>query len=194
MLRKALAFLLLTLPFVALAQQGSYKVNTKTSTIGWHAEKVTGEHKGNLSFSGGSVEVNGGKVTGGTLELNMASITVTDITDPGTNAKLVGHLKSDDFFSAEKHPKATLKIKSLKLVSGNNYTLVADLTIKGITNEISIPVTVAINGKSLTASSTFKLDRTKWDIRYGSKTFFASIGDKAIYDEFDITINLNAQL
>jgi len=94
--------------------------------------------------------------------------------------KLVGHLKSDDFFSVEKHPNAIFKITSVK-DSGSEQKVGGK-----ITHEISFPAKVSVNGGKVTASGTASIDRTKWDIKYGSGQFFSDLGDKIIRDEFEI--------
>jgi polyisoprenoid-binding protein YceI len=122
-----------------------------------------------------------------------------DITNAEYNQKLIGHLKSDDFFAVEKHPRANFKITSVAPIKGAiagaaNYTVNGNLTIKGITNPVSFPAVIAFNNNTITAKSApITLNRTKWDIRYGSKTFFENIGDKAIYDDFTVQFNLVAK-
>ena len=169
----------------------AYKVDLAKSNTKWHAKKVTGEHFGTINLSNGSLNIDGNKITGGTFEIDMNSIKCTDITDAGYNAKLVGHLKSDDFFSVEKNPKAKFVIKKVE-GKGDSYNITGDLTIKGITNSITFPATVKTDAKGLNATAKIVLDRSKWDIRYGSKTFFPNIGDKMINDDFEIDLALAA--
>jgi polyisoprenoid-binding protein YceI len=169
----------------------AYKVDLAKSNTKWHAKKVTGEHFGTINISNGSLNVDGNKITGGAFEIDMNSIKCTDITDAGYNAKLVGHLKSDDFFSVEKNPKAKFVIKKVE-GKGDSYNITGDLTIKGITNSITFPATVKTDAKGLNATAKIVLDRSKWDIRYGSKTFFPNIGDKMINDDFEIDLALAA--
>jgi polyisoprenoid-binding protein YceI len=173
------------------AKAVTFKVDASKSTVKWNAKKVTGEHTGTVNLANGALIVDGTKITGGSFEIDMTSIKCEDLTDAGYNAKLVGHLKSDDFFSVEKHPKAAFKITKAE-GSGANYTLTGDMTIKGITQSISFPATVKADAKGVTATSKITLDRTKWDIRYGSKSFIPNIGDKAIYDDFTIDLTLAA--
>ncbi|MCU0340468.1 MAG: YceI family protein [Spirosomaceae bacterium] len=163
------------------------KVDASKSVVKWNAKKITGEHYGTVTLKNGSLTVDGGKVTGGSFEMDMNSIKCEDLTDAGYNGKLIGHLKSDDFFSVAKHPVASFKITK---VEGNNIT--GDLTIKGITNSVTFPATIKADKNGATATAKIVLDRTKWDIRYGSKKFFESIGDKAIYDDFSIDLTLAA--
>lgn len=169
----------------------AYKVDLAKSNTKWHAKKVTGEHFGTINLSNGSLNVDGNKITGGSFEIDMNSIKCTDITDAGYNAKLVGHLKSDDFFSVEKNPKAKFVIKKVE-GKGDSYNITGDLTIKGITNSITFPATVKTDANGLNATAKIVLDRSKWDIRYGSKTFFPNIGDKMINDDFEIDLALAA--
>ncbi|MFN9582019.1 MAG: YceI family protein [Bacteroidota bacterium] len=177
----------------------SLKINSKESTIKWHAKKVTGEHFGSVQFQTGEINVDQNKLTGGTFTMNMTTIDNTDLTGEW-KSKLVGHLKSDDFFSVEKHPTAVLKIKSATPIAGakasegkDNYTIAADLTVKGITKEVQFPALVVINKGKVTAKADFNIDRTLYDIRYGSKSFFADIGDKAIDNDFNINVFIVAQ-
>ncbi|WP_372651843.1 YceI family protein [Draconibacterium sp.] len=164
----------------------TYNVDTKASKVYWTGKKVTGEHTGYLNLAGGEVFVEGKEVKGANLNLDVTSIEVTDLQGEWKD-KLVGHLKSDDFFSAEKHPVANFKITSY-----SNDKVVGDLTIKGITNEVSFPAEVKVDGDVLTATGTATIDRTKWDIKYGSGKFFSDLGDNMIKDEFEIKFELKA--
>lgn len=166
----------------------TYKVDAAKSVAKWDAKKVTGEHNGTFNLAGGLLTLDGDKVTGGSFEIDMKSIKCTDIADAGYNAKLIGHLNSDDFFSVDKNPKAMFKITK---VEGTNIT--GDMTIKGITQSITFPATVKVDKGTVSATAKIVLDRTKWDIRFGSKKFFESIGDKAIADDFTIDLALSAK-
>ncbi|MBL7970459.1 MAG: YceI family protein, partial [Prolixibacteraceae bacterium] len=127
--------------------------------------------------------------TGGKVVIDMQSIVVEDIKDAGTNAKLVGHLKSDDFFSVATHPTAELNVT--KVVSnGDSHTFTGNLTIKGITNPATFTATSSKEGKATVYKGTLTIDRSKYNVRYGSNSFFDNLGDKAIYDEFTLDFNL----
>lgn len=161
------------------------KIDASKSTIEWLAKKVTGQHNGIVNFKEGSLVFKGKKLKGGTFTVDMTSLTATDLTGEWLG-KLNGHLKADDFFGTEKFPTSTLVFKKISAKVVNVYTVTADLTIKGITKPVTFDITV--NGN--TASTIFNVDRTKYDIKYGSKSFFESIGDKAISDEFELKVNL----
>jgi polyisoprenoid-binding protein YceI len=175
------------------AQPKLLKVNTDNSSVHWLGKKILGQHEGLVKLSRGSVVMNNGVLGGGEFDIDMTSIVCTDISDADMNAKLIGHLKSDDFFSVEKNPTANIKItKVLKLntTSVYKYEVTADLTIKGITQSIEFPVAVANKGKYYTASTTIIIDRSKWDVRYGSSSFFDNLGDKAIKNEIEFAVML----
>jgi polyisoprenoid-binding protein YceI len=161
------------------------KVDTSKSSINWLAKKVTGQHNGTINIKDGALVFKGKKLVGGTFTADMTTVTATDLTGEYLG-KLNGHLKSDDFFSTAKFATSTLVFKTIGAKGKDVYTVTADLTIKGITNPVTFDITVADNS----ATTKFMVDRTKYDIKYGSKSFFESIGDKAIYDEFELTVNL----
>ncbi|ETZ20246.1 YceI family protein [Pedobacter sp. V48] len=172
-----------------------FKVDNEGSKLTWLAKKATGEHSGSVKVSNGSFTVENNTLKAGSFDIDTRTITNADLTDESANAKLVGHLKSEDFFSAEKFPKANFVIISATKTTGSQYNVKGKLTIKGITNEVSFPATIAVNGKKLTANAKITIDRTKYDIKFRSKNFFENLGDKVIYDDFDIDVALvaNAQ-
>jgi len=170
------------------------KLDAKQSTFKWHAKKVTGEHWGYVKFSDGVVTVENKKLTGGTFNVDMTTIDCQDLQGE-YNGKLVGHLKSDDFFSVEKFKTTTLKIKTLSEIAGakagsNNYNVTADLTIKGITKEVAFPAQIIVTKDKVIANAEFDIDRTAYDIRYGSGKFFEGLGDKMINDNFNVKVRV----
>ncbi|GAL84686.1 lipid-binding protein [Sporocytophaga myxococcoides] len=179
----------------AVSQEGEavYKVDTANSSIKWTGKKVTGKHNGSIKIQSGELKVVNNVITGGTITIDMKSIKNEDLTDKESNQKLIGHLKSPDFFDVEKHPTATFEIQRLDAGKAEKEEVVTGkLTLKGKTDEISVPVKINHQGNELTAKGTTVIDRTKWDIRYGSGKFFENLGDKAIYDEVDIEFDLKA--
>jgi polyisoprenoid-binding protein YceI len=163
------------------------KVDTKASTINWLAKKVTGQHMGTIGISAGDVVVEKGKLVGGSFTIDMKSIVCTDIENKEYNQKFIGHITTGDFFEVDKFPTATFKITK---VDGSNVT--GDLTIKGVTQSVSFPAVISVKGDAVSATAKIDVDRTKFGIKYGSKSFFASIGDKAIDDTFALDIKLVA--
>ncbi len=168
----------------------SYKVEASKSKVEWLAKKVTGQHNGTVALTSGNLIVSGDKITGGSFIVDMTSIVCSDLTGEW-NGKLVGHLKSDDFFSVENNPSSKFEITKV-VESAGNTTIEGNLTIKGITKPISFPASVSKKGNVIVAIATIKIDRTKYDIKYGSKSFIEGIGDKAIDDDFELKVNLVA--
>lgn len=183
---KSIAIALLVAVTTLSATAQDKKINASKSTITWVGKKVTGQHTGTVNIKDGVLSFKGGKVTGGNFTVDMTTIAVTDLKAGEGKEKLEGHLKAEDFFGTDKFATSKLVFKSVKVKSANVYTVTADLTIKGITK----PVTFDLNTTKNTATAAFNIDRTKYDIKYGSKSFFEGIGDKAIYDEFEVTVNL----
>lgn len=174
----------------------TFKINTEKSKIEWVGKKVTGQHNGEIKIAKGEITASNGSVNGGNVAIDMNTITCLDMQGEWAE-KLVGHLKSDDFFSVEKHATSTFTIKSVSPIKGakagaNNATIKGDLTIKGITHEIEFPAIVEIRGVNLVANGEAKIDRTKYDIKYGSANFFEGLGDKAIDNEFSVKFKLAA--
>lgn len=161
-------------------------VDVSKSTINWKASKVTGTHTGTVGIKSGSLDIEKGKLKGGSFVVDMKSIVVTDLSGTGKE-RLEGHLNSDDFFSTEKFTEAKLDItKVTEMAMKGEYAVTANLTIKGITKPISFVAKASENS----ATAEIKIDRTKYDIKYGSGSFFENLGDKAIDDTFELNINL----
>ncbi|APA63430.1 lipid-binding protein [Maribacter sp. 1_2014MBL_MicDiv] len=162
------------------------EVKVSESKVTWKGYKVTGSHDGNINLKSGHLEMKGKKLVGGEFVVDMTSIVVTDLEAGKGKEKLEGHLKSADFFGVESNPTSKLVFTSVKPMNDNSYTVTGDLTIKGITK----PVTLVVSMFENKASATLKIDRTKYDIKYGSGSFFDNLGDKAIYDDFDLVVDL----
>jgi len=161
-------------------------IKTAESKVVWTGKKVTGQHTGNIDIKSGSLDFDKGMLTGGTIVIDMNSIACTDLGEDGAR-KLEGHLKSDDFFGVSAHPTATLKITDVNAGNaGEGYNVTADITIKGITKSISFPAQIDANK----ATAKMTIDRTDFDVRYGSGSFFDNLGDKTIYDDFELDIVL----
>lgn len=182
---KTIGIAVLAISFMSFTVLKEKAVNIKESKINWVGKKVTGQHEGTINLKSGALKFEGNKLAGGNFVVDMTSLVVTDLSGDG-KAKLEGHLKSDDFFGVANHETASFKITKVTQKKANSYTINGDLTIKGKTNPIEF--NMAIDGSSATAN--LKIDRTKYGIRYGSASFFDNLKDKAIYDEFDLAVNL----
>lgn len=167
-------------------------VDTDESYVTWRAYKVTGKHYGKVKLKSGNLEYTDGMLSGGMFVMDMTTISVDDISGNMAD-KLRGHLMSDDFFSVEKHPEATFEItKVVSRGKPGDYRITGNLTIKDYTEEIRFNAMMEEADGMATGKADIKLDRTNYDIRYRSGTFFQNLGDKTIYDEFDLEVNLVA--
>ncbi len=156
------------------------------STVKWTGKKVGGEHYGQIALKNGSVSIKADIITKGTFVMDMTSITNTDLESEEYNAKLIGHLKSDDFFGVEKFPTATLQItESTKFIDGK-AEVAGELTIKNITH----PIKFSTSYKDKVFDATIVVDRAKYEVKYGSESFFKGLGDKVIDDEFTLNVKL----
>jgi polyisoprenoid-binding protein YceI len=185
------AFAVLALSSATLLKPTVFKLDASKSTFKWTGKKVTGAHWGYVKFSDGTLTVDKNQVKGGSFNVDMTSITAED-TKGEWGAKLEGHLKAEDFFGVDKNPKSTLVLKSVSPKGGNNFDVKADLTIKGITSEVNFPATIVIGKTDVKATASFKIDRTKYGLKYGSGSFFDNLGDKAIDNDFLVEVNIVA--
>ncbi|MCX7550519.1 YceI family protein [Xanthomarina sp. F2636L] len=170
-----------------------YKINTDTSAIMWTGHKPTGSHNGTIAIESGVVTMHNDALESGTILIDMSSINVQDIpVEDENHAKLTGHLKSPDFFDVEQFPASAFEVTGIETVDGKTM-LSGNLKMKDVSNNVTFPVTISQNGDALTITSeTFTIDRSKWNVQYGSKSFFDNLGDKFINDDIELKINVTA--
>ncbi|WP_276392878.1 YceI family protein [Eudoraea chungangensis] len=190
-MRKSILSIAMTVVFSGLAiannpvKEEKKDVKVSESTVTWKAYKVTGSHTGTVDLKSGALMFEDGKLSGGEFEVDMTSLVSTDL-EGEYKGKLEGHLKSDDFFGVEKFPTSSIVFKNIKATGKNSYEVTGDLTVKGITK----PVTFDVSVYGSKATATLKVDRAQYDVKYGSGSFFDDLGDKTIYDEFDLVVDL----
>jgi polyisoprenoid-binding protein YceI len=163
------------------------QINLGKSNIKWTGNKIGGTHYGQIKIKSGSLEVSDNSIASGKFVVDMTSITNEDLDNANFNKKLVDHLKSDDFFGVEKYPESHFVVTKSTKFSGGKATVTGKLTIKGKTEVISFDVMKKGNSEY---SAKIEIDRSKFDVRYGSKTFFNVIGDKAIDDIFILDVKI----
>jgi len=165
-----------------------FRIVSGQSNIAWVGRKATGAHNGTIAIKEGELILDNDRLASGTIVVDMSSIKILDIADPATNAQFAGHLASDDFFSIEKYPEATLAITS---VSGKCVEGI--LTIKGISHSIKLDAAVDLDRDTLTAAGKLAIDRTKYGMKFRSGNFFKDLGDNLIYNEFELNITVTAE-
>ena len=163
-----------------------YNIETAQSQITWTGREVsTSSHYGTLDFVSGNFEISNGAIVNGEFIVDMTSINNQDM-EGDSKARLEGHLKSDDFFSVESYPTAAISINSSELISDGKWNVSADLSIKGFTHPVNFEMISSEDGWS----ANLVFDRSKYDVRFRSGSFFENLGDKLIYDDIELSINL----
>ncbi len=162
-----------------------YKADIGKSVVAWTGKKISGQHNGKIGLKEGAFSVKDNKITAGTFVIDMNSITCEDLTG-GSNERLVGHLKSDDFFSTANFATSTLVVTGGEPFKNNVAQVTGTLTIKGISH----PVTFTVKREGSTYATTVAVDRTLYNIRYGSGKFFQNLGDNMIDDNFILEVKI----
>ncbi len=178
---------------VAEMDGDSVQACPKLSKIYWEGSKPGGSHNGTIKIKEGNYLVKDGKLVGGDFIIDMNSIVDEDIQNEGMNKKLVGHLKSPDFFNVDSFPEARFVITRVDEISEENYSqsITGNLTIKGFTHPITFKANVSVNDGKVTATSEdFYIDRTLWKVSYNSKSVFKELKDNLINDEIGIRIEV----
>ncbi len=166
------------------------------STVKWQGGKqiiLKDIHFGKISLKSGTFDIDGKTLKSGQFVIDMKTITNEDIKNPTYSKKLVSHLSSGDFFDVQNHPTSTFKFEATTIKPGSTTTMLnGELTLKGTTKKLSIPATITWKDGVMTGKAKFKIDRSKWNVKYGSTSFFKSLGDKAILNDIDFDIALMA--
>ncbi len=175
-----------------------FTLDVESSTVAWEGRRLGGGHDGTIGIKEGVFYVYEGELLAGNVLIDMNQIVVLDIQDPGMNARLKEHLESDDFFSVDTYPVAEFEITRVELSDAdypgdNPYRVFGNMTIKGITHGISFEANIDFEEGKMLAFADFDLDRTRWDVRYGSGRFFEDLGDRAIYDDFNLKLDMAAK-
>ena len=186
-----LTFAVIGLAFTNPGEVASYNVDAAASQIVWKGYKVLGEHTGTINVQKCSLNIQDGQLVGGSFAIDMTSIACTDLSGE-YKGKLEGHLKSDDFFGAATYPTATFVITSATPNGVDRYKVTGNLTIKDITKEIKFIANLEKEEGQVVAKADIQIDRSEFNVRYGSGSFFDSLGDKTIYDEFDLSVSIVA--
>ncbi len=188
-----IVLILSLLPDCLFAQKKNIQaaIDLDKSVVEWTGKKLTGEHYGEIKLSSANLVFEKNRLVGGSFEMDMNSIVCTDITDAKSNKRLIDHLKSDDFFSTSKFPKAKFEITRVEYKSEANYIVTGNLMIKEKTNPLSFPIVITfLNGTAASVTASMIFDRSKYDVKFGSQSFFDNLGDKLVYDDIEIKVKL----
>ena len=168
---------------------GIYNVLESSSQVLWECEWLGGaRHDGSVQLVSGSIDISSSSDVNGKFIVDLNSMKCFDLKNEGTNKKLIGHLKSDDFFDVANYPNAVLELLSGKNISGNEFKFNGNLTIKGRTHPVTFKGTVIENNSSYDADLKLIFDRSKYDVRYRSASLFSDLGDRIIADDVKLTV------
>ena len=158
-------------------------IDTSKSKIEWYGAKITGKHNGTINLKSGNFIFEKNKLTGGEFVVDMKTIVCIDLNDKiQLKKRLEEHLNSADFFNVEIYPESKFKITSIHTLAPNKYKITGDLTIKNITLPQSCEITFDANK----AHGSIIIDRTKYDMTIRSASVFENLGNKMVYDEFEL--------
>lgn len=170
-----------------------FQIQNASSTVNWTGKKVLGLHTGSIKVESGVLEITHGLITSGEIKIDMTSIAVTDIEDVRTHNEFLAHLQNDDFFSVDKFKTAKLEITGSTQKENNNFAVSGNLTIKDITHSVNFNAKVEVFTDYLHSMGEIVIDRTIYNIRYGSGKFIENLGDKLVYDDFVLQFKLIGQ-
>lgn len=172
-------------------------VDTQASSIHWHGSKVGGSHHGTISLKSGNININGEEVGTNSFVIDMNSIVNEDLTQKEMNEMLVNHLKSEDFFDVAKYPESTFTITKIEAVANASdsvtHNVSGNLKLKDVEKNITFGAKVTKEGNQYTAVTVpFTIDRTQWNVKYGSKTVFADLKENVVNDNIELQIKVVA--
>lgn len=189
---KSLCFILLV---TTIFGQNSLHIDMDKSSIKWKGTKSTGSyHDGLIDVKTSQLDFDkNNQLIGGEIIIDMNSIICTDIQNKKSNRSLVKHLKDDDFFGTDIFPISRLVITNVEKIDEQNFKLIADLTIKENTHPIEFIANIIYNNDTGLASGKIEIDRSKYNVKYRSKSWYPDIGDRFINDNFELFFNLLAK-
>ena len=166
---------------------GQQKVDIGMSNVKWTGSQISGKsHFGSLKFKTGNITIENDVIRSGSFVVDMTSLSVDDLEGRGKKS-LEGHLKSDDFFSVESFSTSNLTINSAKKTGPSSYDVSGTLTIKGVSQEVNFSLNLREDNY---ADANLTFDRSKFNVRYGSGSFFENLGDRLILDEISLEVSL----
>jgi rhodanese-related sulfurtransferase len=183
-------------PVVPKSRDGLHQLNLETSRVEWTGRNLMSAHYGTLKLRAGHIEVRDGRSIRGAFTIDMDSMQNLDIPDPKMQAVLIAHLKSDDFFDVQRFPVAEFQLAKIAALPdarpGNpNCEVTGTLTLKGVSGDVVFPAIIAPAADGLLAADAhFDIDRTQWDVLYGSGKFYEKLGKHLVNDEISLALKL----
>ena len=183
----------------ATVREGIYHVDTEKSVVEWTGRNINNRHYGRIAISGGEVVLADGLPVSGRFVLDMAGISNIDLQDEGWRAMLLRHLKSDDFFDVERYPTTVFELRGAAAIAGAtpgtpNVEISGSLTVKGMTRPLCFPAMIAPQEDgTLKAQAALDLDRTLWNVCYGSGKLYERLGMHLVNDLVSVELFIVAR-
>jgi rhodanese-related sulfurtransferase len=174
---------------------GKYTVDSDASQVEWTGRNLHSRHIGTVAIAKGVIHIQDGTVTG-TVEIDMNTIHNINLEGDELQPVLEAHLQSDDFFFVKIFPKAVFTIKEAKRIEPGwlttpNYHVNGELNLRGISAGLKFDATVALNQESsLAIEAHFDIDRTRWNVIYGSTRYFEHLGMHKVFDLLSFQIRM----
>ena len=165
---------------------GNYIADVEATKLTWVGRKISSGHDGTIDLKDGSLNIGDDGQINGKFNIDMSSISVSDLQGGGKKS-LERHLKNEDFFNVNNFPIATLEFSSRTgNIIKNKLSLESELTVKNITNPLKFSAQIIEASPQLKIKADIVFDRSIYDVRYGSGKFFENLGDRLILDEVQI--------
>jgi polyisoprenoid-binding protein YceI len=171
----------------------TFHIQKSSSTVNWTGKKVLGLHTGTINIAEGFIGIAENIITDGEIQIDMSTIVITDIENKKTHDDFLAHLQNDDFFATDKFKTAKLVITGSEKSADGKLKINGTLTIKDISHPVSFNASVEIFTDFLHSLGEIVIDRTMYNIRYGSGKFLQNLGDNLIYDDFVLQFKLIAR-
>ena len=170
--------------------KGEYQIDKTKSVVRWIGRTPVKFHDGTIDIQEGNFSVDDNGILNGNIIIDMESINCTDLSGGGKKS-LEEHLMNDDFFSVNKFKTSKINISSEMKPNNGLIDFKGSLEIKNISNPISFKSSInkTPEGK-YTASSKLTFDRSMYNVKYKSKSFFDDLGDKFINDDIEIELEI----
>ena len=174
---------------------GQYTVDSEASQVEWAGRNPNSRHIGTVDIAKGVIDIKDGTITG-TVEIDMNTIHNINLEGDELQPVLEAHLRSDDFFFTKMFPKAVFTFKEAKRIepgwlTAPSYHVNGELNLRGVSADLDFDATVALlEDSSLVLEAHFDIDRTRWNVIYGSTRFFEHLGMHKVFDLLSFQIRM----
>ncbi len=178
---------------------GWLEIDSAESRVEWVGRNLLNKHHGRIALKGGKLHFDQGQLAGGEFTLDMRSIACQDLSGNPLHDVLVAHLMSDDFFDVELHPEARFVITAAERLAGAtpgapNLAVRGEFTLKGVSRALEFVASAGLTAEGKAAAqAAFAIDRTEWNVLYGSGKYFHNLAGHLVNDLIEIQIRIVTQ-